>query len=438
MLGVGRQKIVATCDDSQRYWQSATLRYAKHIQARRREQVGRHWRTPPCAWPALSMNKPIHILIVEDSEEDTELLLHELRRAAYEPAFERVDTPAAMSAALDHQNWDLVVADFSMPQFNALAALDLLNKRGLDLPFIIVSGTIGEELAVTAMKNGARDYIMKGNLKRLVPAVERELSEAVQRRQRKRAEEELRMTQEQFRVAREIQQRLFPKASPRSARFDIAGASHPAEAAGGDYFDYLPMADGCLGVVVADVSGHGVGPALLMAETRAYLRTLALNARDAGDVLTRANHALAEDVDFERFVTVVLARLDPRSQSLNYASAGHPSCYVLDGAGRVKATLKPLGVPLGMQPNIHYAASPVISLSTGDIMLLLTDGIEEAMSPEDTFFGVDPILDVVRAHSERSAEEIVEALFRAVRDFSQGLPQLDDLTVVVVKVKPSG
>ena len=384
------------------------------------------------------MSKPLRILIVEDSEEDTQLLLHELRRGAYDPAFERVDTPAAMSAALDHQNWDLIVADFSMPQFNALAALELLNKKGLDLPFIIVSGTIGEEIAVSAMKNGARDYIMKGNLRRLVPAVQRELSEVVQRRERKRAEAELRINQEQFRVAREIQQRLFPKTSPQSPVFDIAGASYPAEATGGDYFDYLSMADGCLGIVVADVTGHGVGPALLMAETRAYLRTLALNAGDAGDILTRANRVLAEDVDFERFVTVILARLDPRSQSLVYASAGHPSGYVLAAAGQVKARLQRLGVPLGIQPDVDYASSPVISLSAGDIVLLLTDGIEEAMSPDNTFFGVDQILEVVRAHSQRAAGEILEALYRAVRDFSQGLPQLDDLTVVVVKVKPSG
>jgi serine phosphatase RsbU (regulator of sigma subunit) len=343
-----------------------------------------------------------------------------------------------MNAALDQREWDLVVADFSMPQFNALAALELLNKKGLDLPFIIVSGTIGEELAVKAMRNGARDYIMKGNLRRLVPAVERELSEAVQRRERKRAEEELRVNEEQFRVAREIQQRLFPKSSPPSGAFDIAGASHPAEATGGDYFDYLSMADGCLGIVVADVTGHGVGPALLMAETRAYLRTLASNARDAGDLLTRANRVLAEDVDFERFVTAILARLDPRSLSLEYASAGHPSGYVLDAAGQVKARLKRLGVPLGIQPDIDYAASPKVALSAGDIVLLLTDGIEESMSPDNSFFGVDRILEVMRAHAGRSAGEIVEALFRAVRDFSEGLPQLDDLTVVVVKVKPPG
>src|SRR2546426_7505327 len=116
------------------------------------------------------MSKPLRLLIVEDSEADTLLLLHELRRGDYNPTFERVDTPAAMSAALDRQRWDVVVADFSMPHFNALAALELLRDRGLDLPFIIVSGTIGEELAVNALKNGAQDYIMKGNLRRLVPA----------------------------------------------------------------------------------------------------------------------------------------------------------------------------------------------------------------------------------------------------------------------------
>ena len=104
----------------------------------------------------------------------------------------------------------------------------------------------------------------------------------------------------------------------------------------------------------------------------------------------------------------------------------------------MKARLKRLGVPLGFQPGIDYSSSPVISLSAGDIVLLLTDGIEEAMSPDNVFFGVEQILEVVRAHSERTAGEIVEALYRAVRDFSHGLPQLDDLTVVVVKVKPSG
>ncbi len=362
------------------------------------------------------MSKPVRILIVEDSEYDTLLVLHELRRGEY---------------------WDVVVADFSMPQFNALAALELLNQKGLDLPFIIVSGTIGEELAVAAMKNGAKDYIMKGNLARLLPAVDRELRDAADRRQRKRAEDELQKTQEQFRVAREIQQRLFPKASPESGLFDVAGASYPAEATGGDYFDYLRLADGCLGIVVADVTGHGMGPALLMAETRAYLRTLAMNATDVGEIVTRANRVLAEDVDLERFVTLVLAKLDPETESLVYTSAGHPNGYLLDAAGEVKAVLKRTGVPLGVRADSTYAPAPAVPYLPGDILLLLTDGIEEAVSSEDVFFGVERILAVARAHARKTAREILDALFNAVRDFSQSRPQLDDLTVVVVKVDPA-
>jgi phosphoserine phosphatase len=223
---------------------------------------------------------------------------------------------------------------------------------------------------------------------------------------------------------------------PQFGPFDIAGGSYPAEATGGDYFDYLPLADGCLGVVVADATGHGVGPALPMAETRAYLRAWAMDTTDVGEILTRTNVALAEDVDFERYVTLLLAKLDPASQSLVHASAGHPNGYVLDASGRPKALLKHTGAPLGLQHGPSYGVAPAVRLLAGDIVLLVTDGIEEALSPENTFFGAQRILEVARTHSQKTAREILGALYDAVRDFSQGRPQLDDLTVVVVKVNP--
>jgi len=135
------------------------------------------------------MTKPLHALIVEDSEDDTELLLRELRRGGYDPVHARVDTPKAMQSELTARRWDIVFSDFTMPYFNAFDALALLRNTGLDLPFIIVSGTIGEDRAVTAMKAGAHDYILKGSLKRLVPAVERELREARMRQERRQAEE---------------------------------------------------------------------------------------------------------------------------------------------------------------------------------------------------------------------------------------------------------
>ncbi|MCG6537371.1 MAG: response regulator, partial [Syntrophales bacterium LBB04] len=121
-----------------------------------------------------------------DSEDDARLLVRELDRGRYAVAFEWVDTAAAMSVALEREAWDMIIADYAMPGFNGTAALALFRGKGLDLPFIIVSGAIGEDIAVKAMKAGANDYVMKGNMARLVPAVRRELREAQVRRERKR------------------------------------------------------------------------------------------------------------------------------------------------------------------------------------------------------------------------------------------------------------
>src|SRR5438105_2426821 len=124
------------------------------------------------------MGKPLRVLMVEDSEDDARLVLRELRGAGYDLTHERVDTAAALEAALDRHSWDLVIGDYSMPQFSGTAALAMVRERGLDVPYICVSGTITEELAVAAMKAGAHDYVTKGQLKRLLPAIERELREA--------------------------------------------------------------------------------------------------------------------------------------------------------------------------------------------------------------------------------------------------------------------
>ncbi len=127
------------------------------------------------------MDIPLRVLIVEDVEDDAELLVQELRSKGYDPLFERVDTQKAMQDALDRQTWDIVICDYSMPGFNAISALELMRKIQNDLPIILVSGTIGEEVAVEAMKAGAHDYVMKDNLTRFVPAIERGLAEYKER-----------------------------------------------------------------------------------------------------------------------------------------------------------------------------------------------------------------------------------------------------------------
>lgn len=146
------------------------------------------------------MPTPLRILLVEDSDDDATLLLRELRKGGYEPEWLRVDTAARLSEALAERRWDIVTCDWVMPAFSALMALDLLRAHGCDVPVLIVSGEVGEEVAVSALKSGARDYISKHRLTRLLPAVERELREHADHQARQRAEASLRHTQERLRL----------------------------------------------------------------------------------------------------------------------------------------------------------------------------------------------------------------------------------------------
>jgi signal transduction histidine kinase len=147
------------------------------------------------------MSPRLRVLLVEDSEDDAALVVAELRRAGYDAVAERVFSARALEAALVKQEWDIVIADYSMPSFTGLEALNIVRAAALDLPFIVVSGTIGEDVAVAAMKAGAHDYLIKDKLARLAPAVERELREAADRRDRRRAESDLRESEERFRIA---------------------------------------------------------------------------------------------------------------------------------------------------------------------------------------------------------------------------------------------
>jgi DNA-binding NtrC family response regulator len=142
----------------------------------------------------------LRVLIIEDSEDDALLLAREIRRGGYEPVYELIETSEAMKSALAREKWDVVISDYVMPGFSGLEALDILKQSGIDLPFIIVSGNIGEDIAVGAMKAGAHDYILKGNPARLVPAIERELREAETRRQRRMADEALKRAYEELEV----------------------------------------------------------------------------------------------------------------------------------------------------------------------------------------------------------------------------------------------
>jgi sigma-B regulation protein RsbU (phosphoserine phosphatase) len=238
----------------------------------------------------------------------------------------------------------------------------------------------------------------------------------------------------EMRLARIVQQRLYPARPPELPGFDLAGATFPTDHTCGDYYDFLPVADGRLGIAVGDVSGHGFGAALLMAETRAYLRSLSKTTADLGEILRQLNLLLYQDTEDERFVTLLLTLLDPERRTIAYASAGHINGYLLDGSGAVRRALDSTGIPLGILGEAKFASSPEIPLAAGDLLLLLTDGAADAEDREGASFETERVLHVVAEARRQSSAEVVGRLRAAVEEFARESPQRDDITVVVCRV----
>ncbi|QDU40783.1 Phosphoserine phosphatase RsbU [Maioricimonas rarisocia] len=239
---------------------------------------------------------------------------------------------------------------------------------------------------------------------------------------------------EQLRMARVIQQSLLPKSPPVVEGVDVAGTSQFAETVGGDYYDHLLLADGTLWLVVADVSGHDVGSSLLMANTRAYLRSMTQTGSDLESIIRRLNQFLCDDADGRRFVTFWCGRLDPEQRELTYIGAGHPG-HVLRSDGRLEE-LSLTGAALGIDSDGEFRPrlGPVVSLEAGDTLLLLTDGLLEASGPDGEQFGIERAAAIVARCSDRTAAESIAELLDEVEKFCAPEPFTDDVTAVIARM----
>jgi DNA-binding response OmpR family regulator len=235
-------------------------------------------------------------------------------------------------------------------------------------------------------------------------------------------------------AAHQVQQHLLPSRAPQLQGFDIAGRCFPAEDCSGDFFDYILLPQRRLAVLLADVSGHGFGPAILAAAIRSYLRMAAVLGNQVHEMLALANRLLLSDGDLTPFASVFAASFDPESRSMRYASAGHPAFLVhLQGAA---TRLESLSVPIGVRSDEMFTLSQRIQLHSGDVVLLASDGVFEARSTNGEYFGVDRALQVIRDYQQEDAAVIVQKLHDAAVAFAGGEALDDDLTAVVVKVVP--
>jgi sigma-B regulation protein RsbU (phosphoserine phosphatase) len=240
--------------------------------------------------------------------------------------------------------------------------------------------------------------------------------------------------EEQLRIARDVQLSLLPKAAPRLEALDIAGLNIPSEDIGGDYFDFIPIVEGHLGVVVADVAGKGIPAALIMAGFRAFLLSEIRNNYAIRTIFAKVNNLLQESLKEYQFVTAFYGVLDLARRRFTYSNAGHhpPILFRADGQQRY---LKSGGPVLGMFEGTTYNER-FMDLVPGDILLLYTDGLVEAENEAREMFGRERLEPFVRAHVHLGARQLCEALYAEMKSFTGEKQLKDDTTIVVIKLLP--
>ena len=244
--------------------------------------------------------------------------------------------------------------------------------------------------------------------------------------------------QRELNIARSIQQGLLPREQPTVAGYDIAGWNQPADETGGDSFDFLPLNDGNLAIALADATGHGIGAALIMAETRALFRATVRQTTDLPRVMTEINDLLCIDLPDGKFNTAFFGFLDPRQNTVRFLSAGQGPILVYAAATGEVSELETHGLPLGLMPEAEYDATTLLQLAPGDMLVLLTDGFYEWDRPDGEQFGTERIADLIRQHHHLPTAEFIQVIYRSVVEFSAGTRQGDDLTAVIVRREPAG
>jgi len=240
----------------------------------------------------------------------------------------------------------------------------------------------------------------------------------------------------ELRNAREVQRVLLPQEDPKVCGFRVNGTNLPARIISGDYYDYIVLNDGKLGVVIADVSGKGVSAGLLMAMCRSLLRAVSMTNASPSAVLAAVNGYLFPDIREDMFISMIYGVLDPETGTLTYARAGHePAMVFRKSTGTVEIS-KPRGLAVGIDGGAVFervTKDEVLQLEPGDCVLLFTDGVKEALNAHDEEFGMERLADVFRNAAKIGAEAIVERLQEAVSDFTGDGPQLDDVTIVAIE-----
>ena len=394
------------------------------------------------------MGEPHKILVVDDEPDLEQLVLQrmrrEIRRGRYAFVFAR-NGVEALDRLNEDGSIDMVLTDINMPEMDGLTLLKQIPSVDPNVRSVVVSAYGDMKNIRTAMNRGAFDFVTKPiDFEDLRITIERTLEHLIMLREALEARDKLVALRSDLDLASRMQQSILPDKFPESPDYEIFAGMEPARDVGGDFFDMIELAEGRVGITVADVSGKGVAAALFMMSSRTLLNSVAVaraNPGDVlgevnrllrpGDVLSEVNRLLQENNDAAMFVTVFFAIYDSTTGELVYSNGGHNPPVILHADGSSSLLAQDPGVALGVAPEFTYDMYNA-TLEPGEALVLYTDGVTEAENEKTEQFGLDRLRGILGGAPPASAKDINTKVFEAVKEFAGKAPQFDDVTCLTL------
>lgn len=409
----------------------------------------------------------LRILLLEDSDLDAELIIHELKHRAIFFIYRRVQTRSEFTKAIVDFQPELILADYKLPGFDGGQALSLAKQCCPDVPVIIVSGAVGEEKAVELLKEGATDFVLKERLtSRLVPAIYRAMREVAERDSRRQAEAALRtlnaqleqrvaertrelaaknaFMEEDLNMARELQMTLLPDhfptlppgASQSASAVKFSSILHPTNSVSGDYCSVVSVSDTAVGIFMCDVMGHGVRAALVTAMMYTLEEQLKHLVGDPGALLTQMNRSLRSILghfDTTLFTTACYVVVDIAKGSISIANAGHPCPLILrEATGQLEA-VENRNPALGLFDDVEYLTHK-LSVAAGDLVFVYTDGLFNVTNAKSESFGISRLRDSIRRRAGLPLSKLTQDVFTEIENFAAGQAFSDDVCLIGLEV----
>jgi phosphoserine phosphatase RsbU/P len=322
----------------------------------------------------------------------------------------------------------LLVNDFiNDERFKGFSEKESHIRSLLSVPMLLKGKMIG--LLTVFNKRNNTDFTPEDQ--RLLAIISAQSAQVIENARLYMKEQDLVRIQEEMRLAGEIQRNLLPKTAPEIPGYQIAGRSIPAKDVGGDYYDFIPIEDGRLAFCLGDVSGKGMPAAMLMANVQATLRGQSAPSISSKECVERSNNLLYKSTDPQKYVTLFYGILNTKTNELCFCNGGHNNPFLLSGNGKMKK-LQTGGIVLGFVPQFIFTEEK-IPFQPGDLLVLYSDGITEAMNDKEEEFGEKRLEELITANRQESAEQIIGKILENIDTYVGSVPQMDDITIVVLK-----